>query len=116
MFYLMSRRPPRSTRTDTLCPYTTLFRSGVHRQRPPENERDLAHDHPQAHRVAGAAAEIERLAAHRSDRAEQRPVGRDGVAPVEDVAPLLAIAVTGDAFARQRLEIGRASCRDRVCQ
>src|SRR3546814_1453568 len=92
MFYLMSRRPPRSTRTDTLCPYTTLFRSGVHRQRPPENERDLAHDHPQAHRVAGAAAEIERLAAHRSDRAEQRPVGRDGVAHVEDVAHLLAIA------------------------
>src|SRR3546814_6666892 len=28
----MKRRPPRSTRTDTLCPYTTLFRSveGVH--------------------------------------------------------------------------------------
>src|SRR3546814_10135170 len=25
----MSRRPPRSTRTDTLVPYTTLFRSGV---------------------------------------------------------------------------------------
>src|SRR3546814_8226118 len=24
----MVRRPPRSTRTDTLCPYTTLFRSG----------------------------------------------------------------------------------------
>src|SRR3546814_8854874 len=24
----MIRRPPRSTRTDTLCPYTTLFRSG----------------------------------------------------------------------------------------
>src|SRR3546814_10497373 len=23
----MTRRPPRSTRTDTLCPYTTLFRS-----------------------------------------------------------------------------------------
>src|SRR3546814_5378961 len=23
----MRRRPPRSTRTDTLCPYTTLFRS-----------------------------------------------------------------------------------------
>src|SRR3546814_17955520 len=26
-FCLMRRRPPRSTRTDTLCPYTTLFRS-----------------------------------------------------------------------------------------
>src|SRR3546814_2018440 len=25
--FLMRRRPPRSTRTDTLCPYTTLFRS-----------------------------------------------------------------------------------------
>src|SRR3546814_7388181 len=27
----MIRRPPRSTRTDTLFPYTTLFRSGRHR-------------------------------------------------------------------------------------
>src|SRR3546814_17800224 len=26
-FFLMKRRPPRSTRTDTLFPYTTLFRS-----------------------------------------------------------------------------------------
>src|SRR3546814_1758730 len=26
--FLMLRRPPRSTRTDTLFPYTTLFRSG----------------------------------------------------------------------------------------
>src|SRR3546814_7421921 len=32
----MIRRPPRSTRTDTLFPYTTLFRSGadVKRERP----------------------------------------------------------------------------------
>src|SRR3546814_12190254 len=28
LFCLMIRRPPRSTRTDTLFPYTTLFRSG----------------------------------------------------------------------------------------
>src|SRR3546814_2192511 len=27
IFFLMLRRPPRSTRTDTLFPYTTLFRS-----------------------------------------------------------------------------------------
>src|SRR3546814_5841784 len=39
-FFVMIRRPPRSTRTDTLFPYTTLFRSrrradrGVHQQRP----------------------------------------------------------------------------------
>src|SRR3546814_16099691 len=29
VFFLMLRRPPRSTRTATLFPYTTLFRSGV---------------------------------------------------------------------------------------
>src|SRR3546814_16311085 len=28
-FFLISRRPPRSTRTDTLFPYTSLFRSDV---------------------------------------------------------------------------------------
>src|SRR3546814_1108240 len=27
LFFLMIRQPPRSTRTDTLFPYTTLFRS-----------------------------------------------------------------------------------------
>src|SRR3546814_20579950 len=31
-FFLMIRRPPRSTRTDTLFPYTTLFRSAVRRR------------------------------------------------------------------------------------
>src|SRR3546814_6262250 len=30
IFFLMRRRPPRSTRTDTLFPYTTLFRSRHH--------------------------------------------------------------------------------------
>src|SRR3546814_224970 len=31
LFFLMIRRPPRSTRTDTLFPYTTLFRSPLER-------------------------------------------------------------------------------------
>src|SRR3546814_18253122 len=31
-FFLMIRRPPRSTRTDTLLPYTTLFRSMAQRR------------------------------------------------------------------------------------
>src|SRR3546814_19864476 len=31
-FFLMIRRPPRSTRTDTLFPYTTLFRSRANAQ------------------------------------------------------------------------------------
>src|SRR3546814_12446893 len=32
-FFLMIRRPPRSTRTDTLFPYTTLVRSAIRRRR-----------------------------------------------------------------------------------
>src|SRR3546814_2604460 len=41
-FFLMIRRPPRSTRTDTLFPYTTLFRS--HEMRLPRFAIDLADD------------------------------------------------------------------------
>src|SRR3546814_17977736 len=43
--FLMIRRPPRSTRTDTLFPYTTLFRSDRDRRvvRPArEAEREVA--------------------------------------------------------------------------
>src|SRR3546814_2080083 len=36
-FFLMIRRPPRSTRTDTLFPYTTLFRSYRGAGRPESN-------------------------------------------------------------------------------
>src|SRR3546814_16023351 len=38
IFFLMIRRPPRSTRTDTLCPYTTLFRSHIGQ---PDQRRQL---------------------------------------------------------------------------
>src|SRR3546814_18376613 len=37
VFFLMTRRPPRSTRTDTRFPYTTLFRSCAPRE--PDAER-----------------------------------------------------------------------------
>src|SRR3546814_3208181 len=40
----MIRRPPRSTRTDTLFPYTTLFRS-VEQDRTAEAEADADHRH-----------------------------------------------------------------------
>src|SRR3546814_2723039 len=51
IFFLMIRRPPRSTRTDTLIPYTTLFRS------PPEGpppDRQGAGDGRLAGRRQGA--------------------------------------------------------------
>src|SRR3546814_15676648 len=43
-FFLMIRRPPRSTRTDTLFPYTTLFRSRnpAPRRRGSSDERPAA--------------------------------------------------------------------------
>src|SRR3546814_13781538 len=42
----MIRRPPRSTRTDTLFPYTTLFRSlrAVQQVRPDRADREIAAD------------------------------------------------------------------------
>src|SRR3546814_21097142 len=40
----MLRRPPRSTRTDTLFPYTTLFRAVEDVQRPAEIEGDVVGD------------------------------------------------------------------------
>src|SRR3546814_13973602 len=44
-FFLMIRRPPRSTRTDTLFPYTTLFRASLGRFRiPGDMRRDLEAD------------------------------------------------------------------------
>src|SRR3546814_7318651 len=42
LFVLMIRRPPRSTRTDTLFPYTTLFRSPVHAARARDRHRRAA--------------------------------------------------------------------------
>src|SRR3546814_5074975 len=49
VFFLMIRRPPRSTRTDTLFPYTTLFRS---------IDRDhVQREHLAARLVAGAGVQ-----------------------------------------------------------
>src|SRR3546814_15064667 len=48
----MIRRPPRSTRTDTLFPYTTLFRSWIMAQ------VDIAGSIPATRRAAGRVATI----------------------------------------------------------
>src|SRR3546814_15748752 len=51
-FFLMIRRPPRSTRTDTLFPYTTLFRSpAAAMSRPAGGNRRLVG--PSDHRLDG---------------------------------------------------------------
>src|SRR3546814_16135726 len=47
-FFVMIRRPPRSTRTDTLFPYTTLFRShrGPGEAAGERARRRRPHEHP----------------------------------------------------------------------
>src|SRR3546814_16490135 len=50
-FFLMIRRPPRSTRTDTLFPYTTLFRSAPRRDARPACHRYRRDRHPQGPRL-----------------------------------------------------------------
>src|SRR3546814_4041081 len=78
----MIRRPPRSTRTDTLFPYTTLFRSGPHA-------------HP-ARAGEGPVFNLEQLAPAEIDF-EQRPSGRDA-----QFAPALIGHVRVDAIAAAR--------------
>src|SRR3546814_2406354 len=46
--FLMIRRPPRSTRTDTLFPYTTLFRSAPQQRRDQQDRREQPHQPPHA--------------------------------------------------------------------
>src|SRR3546814_4311780 len=46
----MIRRPPRSTRTDTLFPYTTLFRRPTAREGLPRGPRPALHLHAAHHR------------------------------------------------------------------
>src|SRR3546814_5887216 len=105
----MIRRPPRSTRTDTLFPYTTLFRSqrvagesvglGVVREGGPGGLR--IHDRVLSDRVERALPGVRRLA--RGARAAgSRYVGR-GYAPdiprtskaVGDVAPTYELTLSG---------------------
>src|SRR3546814_6525327 len=55
LFFLMIRRPPRSTRTDTLFPYTTLFRSPEDGGSPHEPAR---HRHLNATRAGTPVLEV----------------------------------------------------------
>src|SRR3546814_951785 len=78
----MSRRPPRSTRTDTLFPYTTLFRSPDRRN--PDDVRQAVGQHgaprrkpdprqsPQdGARAAGSSPDAHRVLPHPHRRSEE---------------------------------------------
>src|SRR3546814_11435572 len=105
----MIRRPPRSTRTDTLFPYTALFRSG-----------DAAVRH--AMKYAAPGFEIVSF----DPKVSISLVGREAFQSPETITAAAAaaaadvVAFNQDACSCSRFqfveEIGRASCRERVCQ
>src|SRR3546814_12742277 len=111
----MIRRPPRSTRTDTLFPYTTLFRSSD--KSPGDGSaaggRTAAADLLLA---VAAAVLVLVLAVVGARSSHQASVERRSA----DDAAALTAAAAGVAADLERgllaLEIGRASCRERVCQ
>src|SRR3546814_5550936 len=96
----MIRRPPRSTRTDTLFPYTTLFRSVHGRKR-------IGQDG--FHQTQGkAGARIQGLA-HCSRRGREKPMTlwRSQVCSLRFPRPCRASSALPDGK-RGRKEIGRA--------
>src|SRR3546814_16995232 len=120
-FFLSLRRPPRSTRTDTLFPYTTLFRSE-------RVEQDIGGA------VVADRDHLRRKIADRSDRAfglvgveaagKIAAVERDRIVPMTLSACDLAHQLGEDdelerRAARERpigVENGRGSCRERGVQ
>src|SRR3546814_12909084 len=114
----MIRRPPRSTRTDTLFPYTTLFRSVVRGQL-----RDERHLSPTRTTKDGLTTMANLKSAY------QRPAKMLDTLGEQLSFYLQALAWTPRTLARYKKEIlrilaevtlgseiGRASFRERVCQ
>src|SRR3546814_14126158 len=96
----MIRRPPRSTRTDTLFPYTTLFRS------PLQKVEKLGRPMPLvALADDGTGGDVERR--------------EQGSRAIADISMCPSLGHTR-RHRQDRLlaiqQIGRASCRERVCQ
>src|SRR3546814_7037540 len=88
----MSRRPPRSTRTDTLFPYTTLFRSGEQvgvAATPQEGEIGLG-QHPVLRAQIGEAAGAARIGEEGVDIAEARALEARRRRPRTDQVEILA--------------------------
>src|SRR3546814_20710218 len=110
LLFFMIRRPPTSTRTDTLCPYTTLFRSGLHFKLP------------------FGVDKVQLVATERVLKEEFgfRTVGEAQPTRYADTElPDESLMLSGDLnmvdaewVVQYRIadQIGRASCRERVCQ
>src|SRR3546814_19211453 len=118
----MIRRPPRSTRTDTLFPYTTLFRSGALVDIEVEVDR-IERDDPRQDGLVrrdeiadGDEVAVDAAADRRPDlgvlEVELRVVeSRLRALPLDLGSAELVLALV--AGAHRDVEIGRAPCRER---
>src|SRR3546814_6854478 len=67
IFFLMIRRLPRSTRTDTRVPYTTLFRSSPRQRRSTRSARKARHRQRPRPRRSSPSRSVVAAAARRSE-------------------------------------------------
>src|SRR3546814_15401666 len=112
----MIPRPPRTTRTDTLFPYTTLFRSDSamrprlrrHRDRQPFL-RQLAHQ------IDEALPLFSKAVGDRHAHVVEEQLRRVRLV-LPDLVEVAAALETLTLGLDQDDQIGRASCRERVCQ
>src|SRR3546814_6795536 len=111
----MIRRPPRSTRTDTLFPYTTLFRSG--------QEESCRRDHAATRRkklFPGRTGRDQRRGGEGGGKAGRHAArmrlfaGIQGKARLAGLFLLGGMALRGVGEAMIRAEIGRAHVRTPV--
>src|SRR3546814_16373473 len=116
IFFLMIRRPPRSTRTDTLFPYTTLFRSLLG-----AGWRNSAY-RPARYR-SSLSADIRRLMAGGFQIEIERQVGSEFSARSGAMRPPTFAYAGGRLWSDEPMiqidpqtQNGRESCRERVCQ
>src|SRR3546814_21018472 len=106
----MLRRPPRSTRTDTPFPYTTLFRSPAPEPGPakPAKAESAAQTHAAASEATSSAAEPQLAEGAELVRTTVRAERRDAVA--EEKRDDERVFVMGAG------ETGRAEWRERECE
>src|SRR3546814_10903571 len=102
----MIRPPPRSTRTDTLFPYTTLFRSGALADA--EEDEGLAQAGGVDHRLQVADPRFQRKFANLpiAQAAAALVVAHVAVVPGEEAQP-----VAPDRTAGVMVEVGQPVCR-----
>src|SRR3546814_17145588 len=115
-FFLMIRRPPRSTRTDTLFPYTTLFRSALP-GRVPRRKRGavpLARRRPQLRLAAPRALPLAAVAYRGgARRAELFGLGPGALPPRADPARHRAERGSGSAEGHRVGQRRVSGCRYR---